>query len=139
MVWQWAPRGQAPVVVAHSILELLHGVVCQRHRTDLRVVAHRRAELNGKAAADQVIPLEHLAQIVPAVLELRDRLGRAEGQRVVHVGLLRVVVRPDLVDPEIDNLCLREAVRVLVGGRQAAEHQRQEPRQCPLCGHGRMG
>ena len=70
----------------------------------------------------EVVPFEHFTKIVPAVLQLSHWLGRAEGQRVVHVGLLRVVVGPHFVDPEMYRLCLGVAVRVLVSSNQAEAH-----------------
>eukprot|EP00966_Prymnesium_polylepis_P086273 1997226-Prymnesium_polylepis.1 len=100
-----------PVVIAHRVLQLRRALLVELHRADLCVLRDGLAERELEAAADEVVALEHLAQAVPAVLQLVDRLGRAEGQRVVHVCLLRVVVRADLVDPHDDILAVDILVR----------------------------
>jgi len=62
-----------------------------------RLSQGRTAELELQLRVDQLVALQHLAQAAPLVRRLLAlALGLAEGQVIVVVRLLRVVVRPDL-------------------------------------------
>ena len=103
-----------PVVIVNRKAELSRALLVQLHGADLGVVGHRLAEAQLEAARDEVVPLQHLAEPVVPVLQLLDWKAAAKRERVERVRLLRVVVRPHLVDLQMGGLARLVKVGILI-------------------------
>ena len=118
-----APHGQVvqeqlePEVVPHRPRQALCRVRVEHLRADaLLILGNGLEEPQLELRVDQAVALEHLAEPDPLPRRLLAAapfaacpggalpLRAAERQRIVVVGLLRVVVGPDLVDPEAEGV-----------------------------------
>ena len=101
-----------PVVVPHRLRQALHRRSVQHLRADPLVLPrHGLEERQLELRVDEAVAPDDFAQAEPALPGRRLllvvvllALRATEGQSIVIIGLLRVVVRADLVDPEAEGL-----------------------------------
>eukprot|EP00967_Tisochrysis_lutea_P058196 scaffold73953_cov32-Tisochrysis_lutea.AAC.6 len=75
----WGGAVRTPVVVAYSVFKLGSGLLVEEHAADLGVIWNVNAELHGKPARDQVVPLEHFPQpVIPRVPQSPNRTSTGD-------------------------------------------------------------